>query len=120
MRACLLSLLALSSLTIFLSSSFTTDIRAKGPDAPEFAGETDILKQTVRVAEAWRALSDEQKKVRSRGLVLLVKRSLTDPTVLPQVYNDAYEVDKERYLQEKKEFAEKHAAATAATTAESS
>ncbi|GAA5851048.1 hypothetical protein JCM8547_009163 [Rhodosporidiobolus lusitaniae] len=61
---------------------FSKEVHAKGMDAPEFGGETDMLKQGTKLAEAWRAMSAEEKKP----------------------YEDAYAADRERYAREKAEF----------------
>jgi hypothetical protein len=46
-----------------LDLSFITEIRASGPSPAEFQGATDLLTQSKRLAEAWRALPEEEKKV---------------------------------------------------------
>jgi len=52
------------------SHSFLTEQREKGPDSGVLKGETRIIEQSKLVAAAWRALSDEEKKVRSYATVL--------------------------------------------------
>ncbi|GAA5984390.1 hypothetical protein JCM11641_000121 [Rhodosporidiobolus odoratus] len=61
---------------------FSQEIRESGPDNDVLKGESNVLKQSTLIAAAWRELSEEQKKV----------------------YNDAYALDKQRYLEEKAAF----------------
>ncbi|GAA5902858.1 hypothetical protein JCM8208_006495 [Rhodotorula glutinis] len=68
------------AVTAFLR--FATDVRARGVDSDVLQGETSILEQSKLIAQAWRALSDDEKKA----------------------YVDAYTADKERYLTEKAAF----------------
>ncbi|GAA5901863.1 uncharacterized protein JCM6883_000420 [Sporobolomyces salmoneus] len=65
---------------------FSSEVRAKGADSEVLQGETRILEQSKRIAEAWRALSEAEKKP----------------------YFDTYESDKSRYAREKAEFDAKH------------
>lgn len=51
-------------LTRLLARSFATDVRARGIDSDVLQGETSILEQSKLIAQAWRALSDDEKKVR--------------------------------------------------------
>ncbi|GAA5831296.1 hypothetical protein JCM11251_007825 [Rhodosporidiobolus azoricus] len=60
---------------------FSTKVREEN-DYDILKGETNVLKQSTLIAEAWRALSEDERKV----------------------YNDAYAADKERYLEEKAVF----------------
>ncbi|GAA5896907.1 hypothetical protein JCM6882_007304 [Rhodosporidiobolus microsporus] len=60
---------------------FSTKIREEN-DYDVLKGETNVLKQSTLIAHAWRALSEDERKV----------------------YNDAYTVDKERYQREKAAF----------------
>jgi len=78
--------------------------REKGPDSEVLKGETRIIEQSKLVAAAWRALSDEEKKVRrcSRLSHLVVNSDFSGS--LMQRYNDLYETDKSRYEQEKADF----------------
>ncbi|TNY24000.1 NADP-dependent alcohol dehydrogenase [Rhodotorula diobovata] len=41
---------------------FSQEVRARGVDSDVLQGETDILEQSKLMAQAWRALSDEEKK----------------------------------------------------------
>ncbi|GAA5852620.1 hypothetical protein JCM3766R1_000060, partial [Sporobolomyces carnicolor] len=69
---------------------YSSQVRAKGVDSDVLGGETNILEQSKRIAAAWRALSDADKKP----------------------FYDTYEEMKAQYAKDKAEFDAKHAASS--------